>query len=186
MIILIFGKSGSGKTYLAEYLKENLDNSIHLDIDELNSDLYHTPNVQEYAKQIFGENILVGKKIDKQLLYSNIKDNKELYNNWVDYMIDSCQRFIDGYISSTSFDYYIIDHINSHLFQFETNVLKILCEENDNNIRYARLQKRDKISQETINFRDKHYIECDGDITYNGTNIENILNAIKENKKNRF
>ncbi len=183
MIILIFGKSGSGKTYLAECLKENLDNSVHLDIDELNSDLYNTPNVQEYAKIVFGENIVVGKKIDKTAIYNAISNDTKLYNKWVEYMVESCQKFLDGYIASTSFNYYIIDHINSHLFDFgdNSNIVKILCTLDDNT-RYARLIKRDKISQDTIKFRDSHYIDNIADITYRGDNVDEVMIYIKNKK----
>jgi len=183
MIILIFGKSGSGKTYLAKYLEKNLTNSIHIDIDKLNNDLYKSPRVQNKAVEIFGKDIVVNKTIDKQALYNIINTDEKIYKTWVDYMITECQQFLDLYMKSTSFNYYIIDHINVHLFNFlDNNIVKILCEENDDNIRYARLAKRDKISKETILFRDKHYIESDGDITYSGTSTDDILNEIKKQR----
>ncbi len=180
MIILIFGKSGSGKTYLSGYLHDNLDNSIHIDIDELNSDLYSTPNVQEYARSLFGDNVITGNKLNKEVRYTALQ-NEDIYNTWVQYMTECCQHFLDGYIASTHYAYYIIDHINSHLFDFSShNVVKILCEENDDT-RYARLVKREKISEETLNFRDKHFVECDGDIIYKNNNQEDVLNKIKQN-----
>jgi len=183
MIILIFGKSGSGKTYLAEELRNKLDNSIHIDIDTLNTDLYTTPNVINYARSIFGDDIIAGKKINKSAIYDAISSNSELYNKWVEYMIESCQKFLDAYISSTSFDYYIIDHINSHLFDFgdNNNIIKILCTE-DEDTRYARLIKRDKISPDTMKFRDYHYIDSTANITYRGNNTDEIMAYIKAKK----
>ena len=181
MIILIFGKSGSGKTYLAKYLEKNLTNSIHIDIDKLNNDLYKSPRVQNQAIKIFGSNVVVNKTIDKQALYNILSTDEKVYQKWVNYMITECQQFLDLYMKSTSFNYYIIDHINAHLFNFsDINIIKILCEENDDNLRYARLVKRDKISQETLIFRDKHFIECYGEIIYSGTNTDDILNKIKD------
>lgn len=177
MIILVFGKSGTGKTYLSEKLNKDLDNSIHISLDDLNKELMELDKVKDFAQNLFGEEIISEDKINTSLLLNYIKEDEQKYNKWNSYMIDACKNFVENYMAKIHYDYYIIDHINSGIWEFN-NSIKIKCVLDDNS-RLERLKNRESLDLETLNFRDKYYIDKDCDILYNNYNYSEIMSYIK-------
>ena len=177
MIITISGKSGSGKTYLASKLAKELDNAIHLDLDKLNSDLMKLDFVQLKAKEIFGENVLCGKQLDKNFILQEITRDKNKYIAWNNYMKQLCQEFIDKFIEKTTFSYYLLDHLNANTLTFKQFV-SINCMANKD-LRKERITKRENISEEELNFRDSKHIETTCDINYTQDNYIEIFDFIK-------
>jgi len=177
MIILIFGKSGTGKTYLSEKLNKDLNQSIQISLDDLNKDLMELDQIKDFAKDLFGDYIITDNKINSEILLNSIINDEDKYNKWNNYMIEKCKSFLENYIANTQYNYYIIDHINSGIWDY-ANSIRIKCVLDDKT-RLARLQNRENLDMETLNFRDKYYIEKDSDIEYNNTNYEEILNYIK-------
>ena len=178
MLIYIFGKSGSGKSYLAKYLSEKLNNSIHIDIDELNHDLIKTPNAINYALNLFGDGVLNQNKIDKLKLLNEIINDNVKYLKWHMYMLKNCEDFLKKYIEKTSFDYYIIDHLNAGKFELESDcIVKIECVL-DYDIRLKRLKDRDSISKDILDFRDQKYESQSCDIVYDG-DVNKVLEFIQ-------
>ena len=178
MIILIFGKSGTGKTYLSKKLNDILNNSIHIDLDQLNADLMNMENVINFAIDLFGKDVLIGNKLNKIEILSQISSDNFKYLKWYKYMFINCEEFLKNFISKTTYSYYIIDHMNAGKLNIgENNVVKIKCHEDDN-IRKERLIARDNVSEDTINFRDQKYEESIGDLVYTN-NIEEILNYLQ-------
>lgn len=182
MVIYIFGKSGSGKSYLAKYLAEKLDNSIHIDLDSLNSDLMQMENVINFALNLFGECVLDNNKLDNKKILSEIMQDNVKYLTWQKYMLKNCEEFLKNYITKTSFDYYIIDHMNAGILDLEiNNVLRIACVADDIT-RKKRLIDRDNITDEVLIFRDQKYENAKSDIIYTD-NTDKIIEYIQKTKR---
>ena len=177
MIITISGKSGSGKSTLSEMLRKDLTDAIHLDIDELNGDLMKTKPVIAMAKEIFGDNAIKDGKLDKQYILDTISTDKIKYTQWTDYMKDACYNFVKQFVDKTTFAYYIIDHLNAGIWDFGKDAVNINCIA-DLGLRLDRLQKRENISKECLDFRDKNHIETDADINYTQDNYSEVLDYI--------
>ncbi len=180
MVILVFGKSGSGKTYLCEKLAKDLPNTIHISLDELNKDLMDLDDVKEFAKELFSENVMVEDTIDCNFILKKIKEDNEKYGKWNTFMIDKCKTFLINYMAETNFDHYLLDHINSGIWDFDKSI-KIKCVLDDET-RLQRLKQREDIDLETLNFRDKNYLERDCDIEYNNNNYLDVCEFIKKRK----
>ena len=177
MIISIFGKSGSGKTYLSSKLHKDLPNSIHLDLDTLNQDLLQLDRVKDFAINLFETNdIIINGKLDKGAIYHLIKIDLDKYTIWTNYMASECIEFVKNYIHSTTFDYYIIDHMRAGIIDFAD--VKIECVA-DFDTRLQRLQKREYISSSTLQFRDEKYFDSSSNISFDGKNYNNIIEYIK-------
>ena len=67
MVIGITGKSGSGKSFLSEQLKEKLD-AIHIDIDKISHRVLLEDKTQEFIKQEFGESVFDNGIINRKKL----------------------------------------------------------------------------------------------------------------------
>ena len=59
MVIGITGKSGSGKSFLSEKIKENL-NPIHVDIDKISHGVLLEEKSLEFVKTEFGKEVFDG------------------------------------------------------------------------------------------------------------------------------
>lgn len=180
MIIAIYGKSGSGKSYLAEKMIEDITNSIHIDIDELNRDLMTTDGVKHKAKEIFGtHNVFVNNNLDTSLILKAIMNNDDIYNKWTSYMKSLCNNFITNYIANTNYNTYILDHLNAGTLDVckDNYTVYIACEL-DKATRLQRLNLTDSVSEDILNFRDNKYISMPPTITYTNNNYHEILNYL--------
>ncbi len=178
MIILVFGKSGSGKSYLSKKLANDLDSSIHIDLDLLNSDLMKSPAVIEYAMSLFGASVIKDGILSKEHIYNTISSNTATRHSWEEYMKQVCNDFLVKYIAATHFDYYIIDHLRANMLKLDFQpIIKIECV-CDDATRISRLNTRDNISNSELTFRDQGYVHTSADLTYNSDNYLDILSAI--------
>lgn len=179
MIISIYGLSGSGKSTLAKKLQNTLPNAIHIDLDDLNRRLMDSDGVKSTALLLFGEDVVNQSKLDSKVILTQIMQDISKYNLWTSYMIDVCNNFLQKYIKKTSFDYYILDHLNSHkLGNFPYNTIYIECIL-DKSARLLRLNKRENISETELNFRDQHYHPHTPDIIYTNDNFDEIVDKIR-------
>lgn len=110
--ICITGKSGSGKSALAQYLKDNLESCICVDID----DIVHKSHLDEVVKskiiKLVDENILdnnnnIDRKKLGKIVFNNLNLKNKVYNiTW---------EYIDNYIknlSNNKYEYIILDWYN--------------------------------------------------------------------------
>lgn len=110
--ICITGKSGSGKSALAQYLKDNLESCICVDIDEI----VHKSHLDEVVKskiiKLVDENILdnnnnIDRKKLGKIVFNNLNLKNKVYNiTW---------EYIDNYIknlSNNKYEYIILDWYN--------------------------------------------------------------------------
>jgi len=184
MIIYIFGKSGSGKSYLAERLEEKLPNAVHLNMDEVNSEIMNLATIKDFAVEIFGKNVLVNNQLDKKYILNTIKDDEFTYLKWSIYMLMQCEEFVKSFIKNSSKDYYIIDHLNAGKLLLEGDKeVYVECIEDDET-RLARLQSRDNITKDVFEYRDRKYIPHEYDIRY-ANNFEEVLEFINKNSTSK-
>ena len=180
MIIAIYGKSGSGKTFLADKLASDLPNAIHIDLDEINRELMLTDDVVAEANKIFkNTNVLSTQQLDANLILNAIMHDEQMYTDWTNFMKSLCTNFVINYIDNTNYDIYIIDHLNAGILNLNNSTIYIECML-DKDARMQRLNQQNFVSEEILDFRDSKYISHPPTLVYNNTNYEDILQYISQ------
>lgn len=183
--ILITGKSGSGKTFIAEKIANNL-NIPHLHLDQISHQSLETEILKKFARESFGEDVFDNGKINRKKLGNLVFDNKEKLNQLNNLAEIEMEKIIDNFLNQNKpvvMDYLLLPKMK----YFNDDAIKILVKSNDK-IRKQRVIERDNISEEYFDKRDKNsivYNEKDFDIIVennNNLNIENIIKKIKAYK----
>ncbi len=179
-VIAITGMSGSGKSTLAKYLKENLENSIHIDYDVLNKNLMNKPENIKYAISLFSESILnEDGSLNTKLIADIIFSNSELYFAWVGHMLIECDNEVSIIVNNTNYDWLIIEHNNIMYSRFSKVADYVILAKAPIKERYKRLLNREQIDINLLKQRDKHTLLIkDVNSVYNGKNKEAILQDI--------
>ena len=183
MIIGITGKSGTGKSYLSEYLSKKL-HFKHIDIDKLSHKIFDFSESHMFLKTNFGPDIFCKEKIDRKKLgeiaFKNKTKLKKLnmfFKTKIEEELDHIMLFEKNVI----LDYALLPG----LIQFKLCDYKILLKEADQ-LRYERIFKREGISKEYFDMRDKsldEYDESKFDIVVQSPtkkDADNIIKTIKE------
>lgn len=174
MIIGICGKSGSGKSYLSKEL-ENLLSATYINIDEIGHNVLLIDSVKYKLVNAFGNSILENNKINRKKL-SNIVFNSKIDMDkltnitWV-YM----ESIIDELIKNNKIiilDWLLLPKTK----YFNMCDIKILLN-TPYKIRKKRCKKRDNISDELFDLREKNSID------YHLEDFDFIINDIIINKK---
>lgn len=181
MLIGICGKSGSGKSTISNYLKEELS-AIHCDIDKIGHYVLTLPNVQKDLIDSFGIEIYEDGKINRkklgQIVFNSIDKMKILEQITWKYM----ELEIDKIINQNKEKIIILDwQLLSKTKYLNLCDLKILIDI-PYKIRKQRLLKRDNISEEKIDLREKAsitYNKNDFDYVFNTNNNEDIKRLVK-------
>lgn len=181
MIITIAGKAGAGKTTLAETITKNFPHAIHVDLDEVNSQLLLTKEVQVHALSLFGKQVFKDGELHKDSIAELIYNDKELYDNWCDFMKEKCVENVLQTIEENPKSLYIVEHVLVNqlpLFEKSTcNILVWLDEEE----RIKRVMKRDELTLEQVQKREQFLIPYDEekfDIVFNENDEESILKKL--------
>lgn len=190
-IICITGKSGSGKTYLANMLASKLVAEV-VDIDNIAHEVMDSNTIKQKIKTTFGSSVFCGQMLDRKKL-GNILFNDKSKLAFVEQMTQSeMENRIDKIIEKTTANYVILEYSLLPLMKyFNSCDYKILVIANEN-IRKTRVLFRDQISEEYFFAREKNsltYNEQDYNLVVNNTkcfDTDFIISKIKENlsKKN--
>ncbi len=174
MIITIAGKAGSGKTTLAETITKNFPHAIHVDLDEVNTQLLTTKEVRVQALSIFGKSVFKDGILDKDSIANHIYNNKELYDDWCNYMKALCEENVLQTIEKNPKSLYIIEHVLiNQLSLFKKSACNILVWLNEDE-RLKRVMKRDNMTLEQVKNREQFLVPYD----------EKIFNIVfNENEK---
>ena len=181
MLIGICGKSGSGKSTISNYLKEELG-AIHCDIDKIGHYVLILPNVQKDLIDSFGIEICEDGKINRkklgQIVFNSIDKMKILEQiTWKHMEIE-----IDKIINQNKDKIVILDwQLLPKTKYLNLCDLKILIDI-PYEIRKQRLLKRDNISEDKIELREKAsiiYNKNDFDYVFNTNDNENIKRLVK-------
>lgn len=161
MIICVCGKSGSGKSTVAKLIQEERPNSIHIDIDKIGHKSHADEKIKQELINIFSEVILTNNNIDRKklgkIVFSNKEEMKKLENITWNYM----EQEIDKILINNNDKIIILDWLLLPKTKyFETSDLRILVDI-PYEIRKQRVLKRDSITEEQFELREKNTIEYD-------------------------
>ena len=152
MIIGITGKSGVGKTTLSKLFK----GYTLISIDEIAHTVLERPDIHQAISDAFGEDVAnADRKMLGDLVFSN-RQKKSLLTNLI---WDTMCKYIDMAIGNN--ENVIIDWILlPHTRYFRLCDVKILIK-SDNDERVEHVLRRDNISKEYLDVRDRHSIAYD-------------------------
>lgn len=186
-IIILTGKSGSGKSYAAEELSVLL-NAKHLPLDKISHQALATDELKRFVKKEFGTEVFnedgsVNRKKIGAIAFSNPKKLDKL--NKISEII--MEQIIDYEIQTCKQPYVILDYmLLPKMKYFKLPSIKILltC---DAETRKKRVIARDNILEDYFYAREQHALEfepSDYDFVINSTNpinYENLSILIQEN-----
>lgn len=162
MIIGICGKSGCGKSTLANQIIELTDNkAIHLDVDKVGHRVLLLPEVQEELVSSFGESVVKENNVDRKKLGEIVFDSRNEMNKLSDITWKYMQIEIDNFLNLHKDKIIILDWLLLSISKyFDMCDIKILLDI-PYEIRKQRAMKRDNISEEAFDLREKASIEFD-------------------------
>ena len=179
MVIGITGKSGSGKSFLSEKIKENL-NPIHVDIDKISHGVLLEEKSLEFVKTEFGKEVFDGNVLNRKKLGAIVFGNKEKLEKLNQFCQTQMEIEIDEIIAGSNqtviLDYALLPWMK----QFEICDVKILLSTSFDE-RYNRVNSRENISREYFEKRDnsiKDYNDFEFDITLDGSSEIDIDSLI--------
>lgn len=154
--ICIVGKSGSGKSSVAQYIEKHLNKSIHIDIDKIVRKSHLDSNVKNKIINLVNEDILdENNNIDRKKLGSIVFNNLNLKNK----IYNITWKYIEDYIQKMTkkeYEYIILDwyNINTKIY-WNMATIKILTNR-DYESRKKEVIKRDNITPEYFDLREKN------------------------------
>ena len=164
MIIGICGRSGSGKSTLSKILIEHYKNIIHLDIDKVGHRVLTIDDVKNELIKNYGIDILNDKNIDRKKLGEIVFNSRIEMNNLSDITWKYMQIEIDKFLIDNKDKIIILDWILLSISKyFDICDIKILLDI-PYEIRKERAIKRDNITEEEFDLREKASINYDTNI----------------------
>ena len=161
MIIGICGKSGCGKSTLARTLSEYNKNIIHLDIDKVGHIALTKDEVKNELVKSYGCDILNGENIDRRKLGEIVFNSRLEMQNLSEITWKYMQIEIDNFIENNREKIIILDWLLLPISKyFDTCDIKVLLDI-PYEIRKDRAIKRDNISEESFDLREKASINYD-------------------------
>lgn len=184
MLIGICGKSGSGKTTFAIELKERLENSIHIKVDEIGHNVLLLPKVKEELVNLYGNKIIKDNEINRKELSKIVFDSEKEMDNLTSITWKHMQEELNNIIEKNKDKIIILDWAllpkTDYLNKCKIKILFDISYEE----RKKRALLRDNIKEEDFALREKaslNYNYNDFDIVFtdnNKNNIERVMNLI--------
>lgn len=170
MIIGICGKSGSGKSTLSNKIVELTNNkAIHLDIDKVGHKVLLIPEVINELVNSFGESIVKENIVDRKKLGEIVFDSRNEMEALSDitwkYMQIEIDRFLDNHKDKIIILDWILLPATKYFKMCDIKILLDIPYEK----RKQRAIKRDNISEETFDLREK------ASINYNLNDFDYII-----------
>lgn len=159
-LIIVTGKSGSGKSFFADILCKNL-NCQKIDLDEISHLSLEDDLIKSKILNIFGKEVFDGEKINRKKLGSvafNDAKKLEILNSL---SLTFIENFVDNAISNCKDEFLILDYaLLPEMKYFNLADFKILVVA-DKNERLTRILNRDKISLAYFNKREEFSLNYD-------------------------
>lgn len=180
MIIGVTGKSGSGKSYLAEILAKKL-NLKHIDVDKISHQVLLLPETLKFLKQEFGEVVFNNGELNRKKLGTLAFHNKEKLKRLNNFCQTQIEKELDKIIEAEQ-NLIVLDYaLLPWLKQFKICDIKILLKA-DFDTRFNRVAIRENITKEYFSSRDNslaNYNEEQFDYIYNNLDQSSINDLIK-------
>lgn len=184
-IIIVTGKSGSGKTYVARMLAARLCAEL-ITFDEISHKSLENSDIISKVRSFFGNSVFDANKINRKKLGKIVFSDNDKLN----YLNNICQvkmeELIDAKLNNSKNTTFIFEYsLLPKMKYFEMSKCKILINA-DSHIRKSRILSRDKISEEYFDVRENNSLEYDESkfdlIIENNTRLdfEKIIQKIKE------
>ncbi len=172
-IIIVTGKSGSGKSHLSAELALLLDGK-HLPLDKVSHMALETKMMKDFIKKEFGTSVFADKNtIDRKKLGAIAFANPEKLEKLNNLSEKIMEQIIDQEIATCKNRYLILDYmLLPKMKYFNMPSIKILLK-CDTDTRKRRILNRDNILEEYFYSRDKHSLE------YNPEDFNFVLNSAK-------
>jgi dephospho-CoA kinase len=182
MLISICGKSGSGKSTTAKMIIEMVPNSIHCDVDKIGHESLTLTAVKEQLIKIFGEEVVVNGNVDRKKLGSLVFNSKDNMEKLSDITWPYMEEIIDNFINKNADKNVILDWILLPMTKyFNMSNIKILVDI-PLAVRKERVLRRDNISEESFNAREKASIQYNNDefdFIIKNNNLEKVRKLVK-------
>ena len=187
-LILITGKTGSGKNKLGELLSY-YRNFEHIDVDKICHTCYENEYIVNKVKEYFGEDIVKDNIVDRKKLGGIVFNSKEkmamLTDLTYNYVINKIDEIIKKSKKTLILNYVLLPNTK---YWKDEDAYKILVKCRDDKTRYEHLIRRDNVSMDYILSRDSNslnYIEEEFDYVFENDYtqknlIENVERIIKE------
>lgn len=174
-MIGICGKSGSGKSTLAKQIMSIYgDRVVHLDVDKIGHKSLTMDEVKEELVRSFGKEIIDGPNVDRKKLGNIVFNSRNKMKILSDITWKYMQIEIDKILSDNRDKVVILDWILLPITKyFDMCDLKIFLDI-PYEIRKQRAMKRDNITEEAFDLREKASIEF---------NYENFDFVLKDNEE---
>lgn len=186
MLIGLCGKSGSGKSTIAQMLSEKSGEFIHCNIDEIGHKTLLKEEVKKELIKAFGEQIICDKFIDRKKLGDLVFENREKMETLSIITWKYMKEEIDNIIEINKNKTVILDWILLYQSEyFDKCAIKVLVD-TPYEIRKDRAIKRDNITEEKFNLREKASIEYERskfDYVVDGTELSELEGLVKRLEK---
>lgn len=174
MLIGICGKSGSGKSSIANQIANNHENVVHLDIDTIAHKSHQDQFVKKELVETYGEEILTNNQIDRKKLGKIVFSSREEMEKLKKITWNFMEKEIDNFLFQNKDKIIILDYILLPLTKYLNMCdIKILLDI-PYEIRKERVLARDNITEESFLLRDASSIE------YNKDEFDIVINNAKE------
>ena len=172
MIIGICGKSGSGKSTLSNQIIQLTSKEvIHLDIDKIGHSVLLLPEVKVELINSFGESIIKDNIVDRKKLGEIVFNSRNKMNRLSDVVWKYMQIEIDDFLEFNKDKIVILDWLLLPISKyFDMCDIKILLDI-PYDVRKYRAIKRDNISEEAFDLREK------ASINFNKSIFDYVLKA---------
>lgn len=160
MIVSLCGKSGSGKSTVANLLESESNGKIVvLDIDKIGHKVLTFDSVKNELVKVFGKNVVKNGKVDRKELGNITFSSTTQMDKLTDITWKYMEIEIDKFISENSNKTIILDwQLIPKTKYFNMSDIKILID-TSYDIRLQRAMKRDGISKSSFDLRDKASID---------------------------
>ena len=170
--IIVTGKSGSGKTFVANKIAAELGCPV-LSLDEVSHQSLTLAPVKQFVKETFGESVFDDGEVNRKKLGAIAFSNPDKLQLLNDVCHQEMLKIIDKHLNDSQDEYFVLDYLLlPEMKYFETAFFKVLVKA-DTHTRKTRIIARDNISETYFESRDAHSINFD----------ENTFDYVFENSK---